>query len=188
MSQAPVATATPEAAIVGAPQTAPILERRLASGGSLHLRAGENGEELELRSARGDLDLHIVLTAAGPVVSLRCARLEVDSPEVAFRCDTFDVKTKGDLRLASEREITLEADELRARTERDIHLNGAYVRLNCTPDLEVPVPMPDVAAFLQATGQAHACGHDHGAGQPCGHDHATAEAALPTPSGSASEP
>jgi hypothetical protein len=180
-------TAT-EGAIVGALQEAPTLERRLASGGSLHLRTGKDGEELELRSPRGDLEVRIVLTAAGPVVSLRCARLEVDSPEVAFRCDTFDVKTKGDLRLASEREVTIEADELRARTERDIHLNGAYVRLNCTPDLEVPVPMPDVAAFLQATGQAHACGHDHGSGQSCSHDHGDAAAVLPPPSGNASEP
>lgn len=188
MSRDSVITAPPETALVGAPQGGAILERRLASGGSLHLRAGANGEELELRSARGDLELHIVLTAAGPVVSLRCARLEVDSPEVAFRCDTFDVKTTGDLRLASDREVILEAEELRARTAGDIHLNGAYVRLNCTPDLEVPVPMPDVAAFLQANAQAHACGHDHGAGPSCDHVHGDDAAALPAPPGRAPTP
>jgi hypothetical protein len=165
---------SPAASALASPQE-PVtdFERRLASGGSLHLRTRANGEELELRSAKGDLELHIVLTAAGPVVSLRCARLEVESPEVAFRCDTFDVEAKRDVRLASEREVTITADELRAKTERDIHLNGAYVRINCDPDLQVPVPMPDVAALLASMNQ----GHVHGPG--CGHDHADEAAAAP---------
>lgn len=177
MSHDPVVPSRSSVTVVREPESEPIFERRLASGGLLHLRTSEQGEELELRSARGDLDLRIVLTAAGPVVSLRCARLDVESPEVAFRCDTFDVQAKGDVRLASEREVSITADELRAKTERDIHLNGAYVRINCDPDLQVPVPMPDVAAFLQAAGQhAHGPTCDHG---PAGdHDHARGDEAA----------
>jgi len=188
MSRTPIAPLRSGAATpAGEEATEPVFERRLASGGSLQLRTSAEGEELELRSARGDLDLRIVLTAAGPVVSLRCARLEVESPEVAFRCDTFDVHAKGDVRLASEREVSITADELRAKTERDIHLNGAYVRLNCTPDLEVPVPMPDVAALLQAAGQhAYALGAacDHGPG--CDHEHA--QVAPEAPNAATGEP
>jgi hypothetical protein len=176
MSHDPVVPSRSRVALVTEPESEPIFERRLASGGLLHLRTSDKGEELELRSARGDLDLRIVLTEAGPVVSLRCARLDVESPEVAFRCDTFDVQAKGDVRIASEREVAITADELRAKTERDIHLNGAYVRINCTPDLEVPVPMPDVAALLESMNQ----GHVHGPG--CGHDHAQ-DPALPPVAG-----
>lgn len=124
-----------------------LFERRLASGGSLHLRTNAGGEEIELRSARGDLDLRIVLTAAGPVVTLRCAKLEVESPEVAFRCHDFDVQTTGDLRLKS---------------EGDIHLNGSYVRLNCSPDLQVPVPVPTLEEAMKALqGEGHDHDHDH---------------------------
>lgn len=180
MSHDPTSPAV--SALASQPEPATNFERRLASGGSLHLRTRANGEELELRSAKGDLELHIVLTAAGPVVSLRCARLEVESPEVAFRCDTFDVQAKRDVRLASEREVTITADELRAKTERDIHLNGAYVRLNCTPDLEVPVPMLDVTALQEPMNQGHVhgpgCGHDHGHDDP--HNHALPPAAERT--------
>jgi hypothetical protein len=128
------------------------LERRLPSGRSLHLRTDATGEEIELRSARGELDLRIVLTDAGPVVTLRCARLEVESPDVAFRCHNFDVQTTGDLRLKSEGQVAIQADELRATTEHDIHLNGAYVRLNCTPDLEVPVQIPGFPSVEAAAG------------------------------------
>ena len=64
---------------------------------------------------------------------MRGARIEVESPEVAFRCQTFDVQASGNVRLASEQEVRIEADELRAQTKRDVHLNGAFIRLNCTP-------------------------------------------------------
>jgi hypothetical protein len=118
------------------------LERRLPSGRSLVLRTDAGGEEIEIRSARGEVDLKITLTDAGPVVSLRGARLEIDSPDVAFRCRNFDVEATGDLSLRSQREVRILGDELRARTEHDIHLNGAYVRINCTDDLQVPVQLP----------------------------------------------
>lgn len=137
-------------------------ERRLASGGSLHLRTNPGGEEIELRSARGDLDLRIVLTDTGPLVTLRCAKLEVESPEVAFRCHDFAVQTTGDLRLKS---------------EGDIHMNGAYVRLNCSPDLQVPVPMPTVEEALKALEAAQAPAHEH----DHSHDHAHGHEHEPTP-------
>lgn len=105
-----------------------LLERALPSGRSLVLRVGSAGEEVEIRSAAGDVDLRITLTDAGPVVSLRGARLEIDSLDLAVRCRDLDVQATG--------EVSLEADELRAETRRDIHLNGAFVRLNCTPQAE----------------------------------------------------
>lgn len=118
--------APPAATVSGRANT---LERSLPSGRSFSLKADAGGEQLEIRSPAGELEVSIVLGPDGPVVKLRGARLEVDSPEIALRCKTFDVQ-------ASE-EIRLQGDELRAVTQRDIHLNGAFIRLNCD---ESPAP------------------------------------------------
>ena len=109
-----------------------MMERTLPSGRSLAIRTGGAGEEIEIRSRAGDLEVRIALTDAGPVVSLRAARLDVDAADVAFRCRDFDVQASGVARIASAGELKLEATEIRAQTERDIHLNGAFIRLNCT--------------------------------------------------------
>ena len=137
-----------------------IVERRLPSGRSLVLRMDGAGEEIEIRSARGELDVRITLTDAGPVVSLRGARLEVESPDVAFRCNTFDVQAAGAVSLASEREVRVTADEVRMETAHDIHLNGAFIRLNCTAE----GMSPEEAARLEEIA-AHAA-HDHDHSQP----------------------
>ncbi len=90
-------------------------ERLLPSGRSVVLRVGEV-EELEIRSPEGEVEVRIVLTEAGPVVRLRAARLELDTTEsVDVRCKQFQVH----------------ADEMRVRTEGDIHMNAAVIRLNC---------------------------------------------------------
>lgn len=122
------------------------LERQLPSGRSLVLRIDPEGEEIELRSRHGKLEVRIVLTEAGPVVTLHGGRLEVNSPAVAFRCESFAVQASSQVSLTSQGEVRITADELRARTEQDIHLNGAYIRLNCTSDAPAPTPLPASAA------------------------------------------
>jgi hypothetical protein len=112
------------------------MEHALPRGRTLVLRIGSAGEDIEIRSAAGEIELRIALTDAGPVVSLRGARVEVDAADVAFRCRDFDVQASGAARLASAGEMRLEAGEIRAETKHDIHLNGAFIRLNCTPDSE----------------------------------------------------
>src|SRR5689334_9807832 len=105
------------------PSESEIVQRVLPSGRTMVLRIGSGGEDIEVRSAAGDLDLRITLTGAGPVVSLRGARVEVDAADVAVRCRDFDVQASGEVRFG--------AQELRAETKRDIHLNGEFIRLNC---------------------------------------------------------
>ncbi len=149
-----------------------IVERVLPSGRTLVLRLGSAGEDIEIRSAEGALDLCIKLTDAGPVVSLRGARIEVDAADVAFRVRDFDVQATGTVRLASEREVQLEADELRAETKRDIHLNGAFIRLNCTADGDAEAQ----ALLAQMAAQ-------QGAGDPPAehdHTHGSAHGGAPT--------
>ncbi|MFO0840788.1 MAG: hypothetical protein U0797_00090 [Gemmataceae bacterium] len=90
-------------------------ERTLPSGRSVILRVGDS-EELQVRSPDGEVELTVVLTEAGPVVRLRAARLEMETAEsVDVRCKNFNVR----------------ADEVRVKTDGDIHLNGAVIRLNC---------------------------------------------------------
>ena len=144
------------------PDLSETVERVLPSGRTLVLRIGSDGEDIEIRSPDGDLDVRITLSDAGPVVSLRRARLEVDAADVAVRCREFDVQASGTVRLASEREVRFEADELRAETKGDIHLNGAFIRLNCTADGEPPPEdMVAVAAAAAAAYVAHDHDHDH---------------------------
>ena len=128
------------------------LERRLPSGRSLTLRTDAAGEELEIRSLRGDVELKIVLTESGPVVTLGGGRLLVESTDVVFRCQTFAVQATQQVSLTSQRAVNIQAHELHAKTEEDIHLNGAYIRLNCTPD--APVPGPFTAEELSASATA----------------------------------
>jgi hypothetical protein len=163
----PRSAAAPALSLADPPAELPadVIERRLPSGRSLVLRIDGAGEEIEIRSARGELDLRITLTDAGPVVSLRGARLEVESPDVAFRCRTFDVQATEALTLASEREVRVVADEVRMETQRDIHLNGAFIRLNCDAS-GGPSADEIVAAAMAGVAAGAAAPHDHEPHQP----------------------
>jgi len=98
----------------------------------LVVRASPEGEELEVRDREGTLELSITLTDAGPLVRLRAARIELESPEtVAVNCRRFEVSATEAVRLQSEGGVNVEAQEFRAKTQDDIHLDGAMIRLNC---------------------------------------------------------
>jgi hypothetical protein len=89
-------------------------------------------EELEIRGANGALEVHIRLTAEGPVVQLRGGRLELQAADtVAVQCRRFEVQTSEGTELKSAGDIQMTGRELRVQTENDIHLNGDYIRLNC---------------------------------------------------------
>lgn len=99
-------------------------ERQLPSGRSVQLHIGEAGERLEVRSPEGEVEVVIELTDAGPVVRLRGARLELETPRaIALRCGEFEVE--------AERALRLSGSELRVNTTEDVHMNAAVIRLNC---------------------------------------------------------
>jgi len=122
------------------PERTSTLERSLPSGRSFVMRVNDAGEQLEIRSPGGELEVSIVLGPDGPVVRLRGARLEVDSPEIALRCRTFDVQASSALNLQSQGDLRVKGDDIRALATRDIHLNGAFIRLNCDDDAAPPAP------------------------------------------------
>ncbi len=101
------------------------------------------------------------------MVALRGARLELESPDVSVRARTFAVHTTEKLSLESEGAVRIDADEVRALTKQDIHLNGAYIRLNCTADAPPPEEiLAEMQALAMAAAPAEACAASHGHAAP----------------------
>jgi len=104
----------------------------LPSGRSVILRVTDAGEDLQIRSPSGEVEVHITLTDDGPVVHLRAARLELEALEtVALHCRRLEIDTEESARLHSAGELRLTGQEMRVQTKGDIHLNGEVIRLNC---------------------------------------------------------
>ncbi|WP_406695660.1 hypothetical protein V5E97_32110 [Singulisphaera sp. Ch08] len=114
-------------------------ERPLPSGRTLVVRVGAEGEELEVRDRGGALELSISLTEAGPMVRIRAARIALESPEtISLQCRRFEVDATEAVQLQSGGEVRIGAREMRVRTEADVHLDGAMIRLNCDPPPGLP--------------------------------------------------
>lgn len=110
---------------------APPTEKALPSGRSVVVRVDGGCEELEVRSPQGDVEVRITLTDAGPVVCLRGARLELESPEaVAINCRKFEVSTQDGTELKSAGLVQIEGREMNIKTEDDIRLKGKIIHLN----------------------------------------------------------
>jgi hypothetical protein len=92
----------------------------------------DSGEELEVRSPGGELEVRITLAEDGPVVSLRGARLELEAPrEFRINCGRFEVMSAEQTSLHSTGQTVIGGGEVRVKTDADIHLNGQTIRLNC---------------------------------------------------------
>lgn len=119
-----------QAIVVPEPETSTV-DRLLPSGRSVVLKVTEGREELEVRSSSGDVEVRVTLTAEGPVVTLRGARLELESPEtIAINCRKLEVHTSEATNLSSDGTTRIDSTEVRMKTTEDIHMNGAFIRLN----------------------------------------------------------
>jgi hypothetical protein len=115
---------------VAVPSSVPT-EKSLPSGRSVVVRVDGGREELEVRSPQGDVEVRITLTDAGPVVSLRGARLELESPDaVAVNCRKFEVNTQEGTELKSAGAVQIAANEMNVNTTDDIRLRGKIIHLN----------------------------------------------------------
>jgi hypothetical protein len=89
-------------------------------------------EELEVRSPEGEVEVRITLTDGGPVVRLRGARLELESPDVvAVHCRRLEVNTTEATHLLSSGDVRFTGQEMRVQTQGDIRMNGDVIHLNC---------------------------------------------------------
>jgi hypothetical protein len=105
----------------------------LPSGRCIRVRVDEEGESLEVLSPKGDLEIGIQLTAEGPVLKLRGARLEIDSTDtVAVQCRRFEVKALEDLKVQTGGELAFESGaNLEVRSKGDTNIDADWVNLNC---------------------------------------------------------
>jgi len=118
--------------VAGAGPAAPGREQLLPSGRSVVLKVAGAQEELEVRSPAGDLEVRITLTDQGAVISLHGGRLELASPDtVALRCRHLEINTAEGTDLLSGGDVYITGQEMRVKTESDIHMNGRIIHLNC---------------------------------------------------------
>jgi hypothetical protein len=96
----------------------------LPSGRALVVRLGA-GEEIEIRSPSGEVEVQIVLTDQGPVVRLRAARLELAAS------DEIQLNARRLALHSSEQTELTTAGDVRVRSAGDTHINGKMLYLNC---------------------------------------------------------
>jgi hypothetical protein len=108
-------------------------ELMLPSGRSVSFTADGAREELQVRSAQGQMELRITLTKDGPVLSLSGVRLEINSSDaVSVNCRAFEVSAAEGVRMRTLGDVAIAAGgELRAKTGGKMHLDGEMVNLNC---------------------------------------------------------
>jgi hypothetical protein len=110
----------------------PTPEHYLPSGRHVVVRLTSAGEELQVRSPDGEVEVSITLCERGPVVRLRAARLELEAADtLALHCRSLEVNAEETIHLNSARDLGLTGQEMRVQTRGDIHLNGDVIRLNC---------------------------------------------------------
>jgi hypothetical protein len=98
--------------------------RQLPSGRSVILRVADGAEEIEVRSAAGDVEVRIVLTDAGPVVRLTGANLELEATDtIRVQCSRFEVATQDGTCLQSDGQIDIHA-------RGDVDVQGKLIKLN----------------------------------------------------------
>jgi hypothetical protein len=106
-------------------------------------------DRLEIRSPRGDVELAVRFTAAGPVLSFRAADVELAATRaITMRCATFEVAASEHLSLASDgdarlvarqtleaigADVSVSAIDGNARIDAadDVDIHGKLVLLNC---------------------------------------------------------
>ena len=110
----------------------PAPARILPSGRSVVLKASGGQEELEVQSPSGEVEVRILLTENGAVVSLRGARLELESLDtIALSCRRLEVVTTEGTNLLSAGDVIITGWGMRVQAESDIRMNGGMILLNC---------------------------------------------------------
>jgi hypothetical protein len=86
-----------------------------------------------LRSAGGQMELRLRLTADGPVLSLHGVKLEIEAADtVAVNCREFAVNARDGVRVTSAGGVDVRSEaEIHLRSAGQTFVDGDYVNLNC---------------------------------------------------------
>lgn len=122
------------------PETKDAVLHRSPTGRAVVLERGERGAEtLKVVGRGGDVELTVRLTDAGPVLSFKGARIELESTgAVAVDCEDFEVRARRDVRVAAGGALVQRAGgEMRVEAESDLWLDGKMVLVNCDREREL---------------------------------------------------
>lgn len=113
--------------------TARELNGTLPSGRSIVVKAVDTGEEIEVRSPTGEIEVSIAFTDKGPIMKLHGGRLEINSAEtVVVNCRRFEVNASEALLMRSEQDVGIAAGgEIRVKSAGETFIDGDMVNLNC---------------------------------------------------------
>ncbi|MFO0616738.1 MAG: hypothetical protein U0414_29360 [Polyangiaceae bacterium] len=105
----------------------------------LRMEGRSSSEELTVYGRGGDVELAVRFTEAGPVLSFKGARLELESAgAVAVDCEDFEVRARRDVRVHAGRDLVQHASgEGRIEAERDLWIDGEMVLVNCDREREL---------------------------------------------------
>jgi hypothetical protein len=116
----------------------------LRSGRTLRVSAGagHQTDQMEILSPDGRVEVEILLTASGPMVRVHGGSLKMSSTQ--------------SIQLESAGPVEINADELRVRTTRSVHLDGETIRLNCK---DQPITPRRVTQTPRLCDQGNGTGH-----------------------------
>jgi len=134
---------------------------RLNHGRQLSIRVAqpdpdrEVSDLLEIRSAKGELELAIEIGPTGPRLRVRAVDIELCAEKtLTMRCETLDVVASGGASVAAGQVLALSGDDVRVQAETgevairandDVDVRGERIRLNCNDP-----PMPTSWEELEA--------------------------------------
>jgi len=95
------------------------------------LSSGKMGESLEVYSPDGQLELQLVWTSGGASLKIAVAKLDIcTTGEISMNCDSFNVSALQGISMKSSGTVSINSGEIRAKTNKSIHLDGEKIRLN----------------------------------------------------------
>jgi len=114
-------------------QALPQVRRDLPDGRRLELVAGAAGEQLEIRTERGELEVSIRFDRGGPVVRVHGARLELETvEELKLRCGRFEVESREGAELVTGGNFVVRSrSEIRMKSKEQTFVDGDWVNINC---------------------------------------------------------
>jgi hypothetical protein len=115
----------------------------LAGGSRLEMVPTTDGAKVALRAADGQpqLEIEVVLTAAGPLIRARATALDIDvARDLVARCETFRVEATETIDLVSRHDLSVTATtgSVRVQANDDVQLLGEQVLLNTDRQAELP--------------------------------------------------
>ena len=107
----------------------------MSSGRSVEVSSGPGGDQIEVRSPDGMVEIRVALTPQGPVLSVSGAKLEINATEsVSLNCRDLSINTTGSMNLTAQGSVGIHAaDNVAVRSQGNTDIDAQIVNLNCGP-------------------------------------------------------